>query len=484
MTDRPAVVWFRQDLRTADQAALAAAAEGGRPVLPLYVLDDLSPGAWRMGGASRWWLHASLERLAANLARLGSPLVLRRGEAVEAVVTLVRSVDAAEVLVTRHVEPHWRAADVRLRTILADAGVAFRDLPGTTLCEPGTVRNRGGRPPKIFTAFWRACLAAAPPPCPLAAPTSLRPLPAGEGAASDSLAAWQLQPAKPDWAGGLRETWIPGETSAHARLAAFVEDVIGEYQRERDRPEPSATSMLSPHLHFGELSPRQVWHVVASRIEAESRLAAGGRRWLQEIGWREFCAHLTAANPQIANLPLQPRFAAFPWSDDAAALRAWQRGATGYPIVDAGMRQLWRIGWMHNRVRMLAASFLVKHLLISWQQGEAWFWDTLVDADLGNNAGGWQWVAGCGLDAAPYFRIFNPVLQGAKFDPKGDYVRRWVPELARLPARLIHQPWQAMPAELAAAGVRLGTDYPRPLIEHAAARAQALKAFTRLAASG
>ncbi|MFO1155610.1 MAG: deoxyribodipyrimidine photo-lyase [Rhodospirillales bacterium] len=293
-----------------------------------------------------------------------------------------------------------------------------------------------------------------------------------------------MQPGKPNWAGGLRETWTPGEASAHARLVAFVEEEIGEYHLRRDRPEPSATSMLSPHLHFGELSPRQVWHAVAARIEADSRRAAGGRRWLQEIGWREFCAHLTAANPQIADAPLQPRFAAFPWSDDAAALRAWQRGLTGYPIVDAGMRQLWRTGWMHNRVRLLVASFLVKHLLIPWQQGEAWFWDTLVDADLGNNAGGWQWVAGCGIDAAPYFRIFNPVLQGEKFDSKGDYVRRWVPELARLPARLIHQPWQATPAELAAAGVRLGTDYPTPLIEHKAARARAMAAFSGLAARG
>ena len=471
-----AVVWFRQDLRIADQAALSAAARAGGAVVPLFVLDDASPGRWRPGGASRWWLHQSLQALTTDLARLGSPLVLRRGAAVEAVAGVARAAAATCVFVTGHAEPHWRAADEALRPLLAAAGIGYQMLAGTTLFAPGSIRNRGGGQPRLFAPFWRACQAAEAPPRPLPPAAALRP--PSQAVPGDDLADWQLLPTRPDWAGGLRATWRAGEASAQERLGAFLDGAIGDYHRDRDRPEPAAaTSRLSPHLHFGELSPRQVWHAVAARIEAEPRLAQGGWSWLCEVGWREFCGHLLVANPQMPDQPLQGRFANFPWADDPAALRAWQRGETGYPIVDAGMRQLWQTGWMHNRVRMIAASFLVKHLLVPWQQGEAWFWDTLVDADLANNAGNWQWVAGCGLDAAPYFRIFNPVLQGEKFDSRGDYVRRWLPELAKLPAQAIHRPWQAAPQDLAAAGVRLGTTYPQPIVDHAQARARALAAI-------
>lgn len=479
MTAAPSIVWYRQDLRVADQAALAAAAASGRPVLPLYVLDDLSPGQWRIGGASRWWLHGSLTALAADLDRLGAPLLLRQGEAASAVAALAREVGAAEVLVTRHVEPYWQAADARLQVLLEHHGVAFREFPGGTLFEPGSIRSRDGGGPKVFTPFWRACLAAEPPARPLPAPAALRP--ASPPAAGERLDSWNLLPKKPDWAGGLREHWQPGEVAAQTSLHAFIDQRLRRYHAERNRPEPVGTSQLSPHLHFGELSPRQAWHTLAARMHAEPPLARGGESWLREIGWREFCAHVLAANPAMPEEPLQRRFAAFPWSADRSDLAVWQRGRTGYPLVDAGMRQLWHTGWMHNRVRMVTASFLVKHLLISWQQGEQWFWDTLVDADLGNNAGGWQWVAGCGTDSAPYFRIFNPVLQGEKFDPAGDYVRRWIPELTRLPARYIHRPWEASPLELADAGVRLGVDYPLPIVDHASARARALEAFNRLA---
>lgn len=478
MTEACVIVWFRQDLRIADQPALASAAASGRPVLPLYVLDDESPGAWRIGGAGRWWLHGSLAALSAELAHLGSPLLLRRGEAAAEVASVARASGAAEVLLTHHVEPHWRAAADRLRTTLAADGVALREFPGGTLFEPGSIRNRDRSTAKVFTPFWRACLAAEPPPQPLPRPSALRPPPAP--LAGDVLESWGLLPSRPDWAGGLREHWRPGETAAQSRLEEFIEQRIGRYHTDRNRPEPTGTSELSPHLHWGELSARQLWHAVAARMHAQPRLASGGESWLREIGWREFCQHVLTANPAMADEPLQSRFSAFPWSPDIAALRSWQRGRTGYPIVDAGMRQLWHIGWMHNRVRMITASFLIKHLLMPWQLGEAWFWDTLVDADLGNNAGGWQWVAGCGTDAAPYFRIFNPVLQGEKFDPEGDYVRRWVPELARVPARYIHRPWEAPPLELASAGVRLGSDYPPPMVDHPKARSRALEAFAQL----
>ncbi|MGF1641638.1 MAG: cryptochrome/photolyase family protein [Rhodospirillales bacterium] len=475
MAASPVVVWFRQDLRLADNPALAAAVDGERAVVAVYVLDDETPGRWRTGGAARWWLHHGLAALAADLGRLGAPLVLRRGRAADQIEALAAEVGAAAVHWNGQPEPHWRATDTELERRLAARGVAPRAFTAATLFEPATIVNLQGTPFRVFTPFWKACLAAAPPGPPLPAPRRLRTVsPPPDG---DSLADWALLPTRPDWAGGLRDTWRPGEAGARARLRTFVDDHLAGYGRLRDRPEPGATSRLSPHLHFGEVSARQVWHVVQHRMAADPSAAHGGAAFLRELGWREFCTHLLHDHPDLAEAPLQPRFARFPWKDDGTALRAWQRGSTGYPIVDAGMRQLWHTGWMHNRVRMIVASFLVKHLLLPWQWGEAWFWDTLVDADLANNAGGWQWVAGCGADAAPYFRIFNPILQGEKFDPDGAYVRRWVPELARVPARWIHRPWQAPPLELAAAGVRLGAGYPSPIVDHGEARARALAAL-------
>ncbi len=277
----------------------------------------------------------------------------------------------------------------------------------------------------------------------------------------------------------MRETWNPGEKSARARLAAFLKTGLAGYSGDRDRPDRAGTSGLSPHLRFGEISPRQIWH--AARFAADERPALSGdaEKFLSELGWREFCRHLLFDVPELASRNLQPQFDAFPWQRDDKALSAWQRGRTGYPIVDAGMRELWHTGVMHNRVRMVVASFLVKHLLIDWRDGEAWFWDTLVDADPGSNPANWQWVAGSGADAAPYFRVFNPILQGEKFDSDGGYVRRWVPELARLPDQLIHQPWSAAPLELAAAGVELGKDYPRPIIDHKVGRERALAAYAK-----
>ena len=476
MGERPIILWFRQDLRLADHPALTAAVATGQPILPLYVLDDDTPGRWRLGGASRWWLHQSLASLGRALAERGAPLLLRRGVATTVILDLVRATDAVGVYFTRQVEPWWREGERVLEAELPRRGVTVKGFAGATLFKPETVLSEQGTPFKVFSPFWRACQAAPPPATPLPAPTALKGI--GASLEGDDLAAWRLLPTKPDWAGGLRAAWEVGEAAARARLIDFVDQDLVDYRRARDRMEPGVSARLSPHLHFGEISPRQVWHASADRAAAEPGVDA--EPFLRQLAWREFYWLITRDRPDVAEVPLQPRFAEFPWAVDEAALEAWRRGRTGYPLVDAGMRQLWHVGWMHNRARLVVASFLIKHLLLPWQEGEAWFWDTLVDADLANNAGGWQWVAGCGTDAAPYFRVFNPVNQGEKFDPEGAYVRRWVPELAGLPIRVLHKPWQASPLELTAAGVRLGVDYPLPIVEHAEARARALAAFATL----
>ena len=341
--------------------------------------------------------------------------------------------------------PHQAVAD-QVAAALKEIGVTSHSFPGDLLVAPANIRNKENRGLRVFTPFWRRVQALGDPPKPLPAPKRLA---RDRTLQATALESWRLEPTQPDWAGGLRETWKPGELSAQQRLKAFLENGVAGYASERDRPDRDGTSRLSPHLRFGEISPRQVWH--AARFAAAERPALSGDidKFLSELGWREFCRHLLFDVPDLATRNLQPSFDAFPWRHDDKALRAWQRGQTGYPVVDAGMRELWHTGVMHNRVRMVVASFLVKHLLIDWREGEQWFWDTLVDADPGSNPANWQWVAGCGADAAPYFRVFNPVLQGEKFDPDGAYVRRWVPELARLPASLIHQPWSATPLELA-----------------------------------
>ncbi len=464
----PAVVWFRNDLRLDDNPALTAAAATGAPVIALYVLDDESAGEWRMGAASRWWLHHSLAALAADLARLGVSLVLRRGRAEFVLESVVAETGASAVYWNRLYEPWAMRRDSEIKANLRARGAMVESFNGSLLFEPNRLRNKQGEVFRVFSPFWRACLATGGPEAPLAAPAKLVAAPAPPG---DALAEWRLLPAKPDWAQGLRETWRVGESAARQRLADFARSGARHYKTARDLLAEEGVSRLSPHLHFGEVSPRRVWAEILREAGEE------GMAFLREIGWREFCHHLLVASPHMPERPLDPRFEDFPWRDDAPGLEAWKRGRTGYPLVDAAMRQLWLTGWMHNRARMVAASFLVKHLLIPWQEGERWFWDTLVDADLANNSGGWQWVAGSGADAAPYFRVFNPVLQGEKFDPDGAYVRRYVPELARLDAAYIHRPWEAPESALGAAGVRLGENYPLPIVDHARARARALEAF-------
>jgi deoxyribodipyrimidine photo-lyase len=463
----PVLVWLRRELRLADNAALAAAIASGRPVVVAFVLDEASGGAWAAGGASRWWLHHSLAALAADLRARGAGLVLRRGRFADVIPALAAEIGAAEVHAGMPTEPWSRAA---YRAVKAALPVPLKVHLTTLAFHPEAIRTQAGTSYGVYTPFARACLARGLPAPPLAAPAAIPSIPV----ASDDLAGWGLLPTRPDWAGGLRDAWTPGEAGAAARLAGFVADALDRYAAERDRPGVEGTSMLSPHFAFGEVSVAQVWHA------AEATDAAGRAKFVNEVLWREFAAHLLWHHPTLPDAPLRPEFARMTWRADAAALAAWQRGMTGVPIVDAGMRQLWHTGWMHNRVRMIVASFLVKHLLLPWQQGEAWFWDTLVDADLAQNAASWQWVAGSGADAAPYFRVFNPVLQGEKFDPDGAYVRRWVPELAAVPDRCLHAPWDAPALVLEAAGVRLGTTYPAPIVGLAEGRERALAAFAAL----
>ena len=475
----PQLFWFRQDLRLSDNPGLLAALATG-PVIPVYILDDETPGRWAMGGASRWWLHHSLTSLEKALRAKGSRLILRRGRADREIDRLIGETSAAGVYWNRCYEPYAVARDKAIKANLKARGLKAESHNASLLREPTEIVNRSGEPFKVFTPFWRACLALGDPPRPLAEPPSIAS--PETWPASESLATWALRPTAPDWSGGLRRAWFPGETGAQGRLQDFIDEAMSDYAGGRDMPGQASTSRLSPHLHFGEIGPRQVFHAVRFAIEAgrSGGRAKSGEKFLAELGWREFSHCLLFHNPQMPERNLRGEFDRFPWLEPGDGVQAWKAGMTGYPIVDAGMRELWQTGWMHNRVRMVTASFLIKHLMVDWRVGEAWFWDTLVDADLAANAASWQWVAGSGADAAPYFRIFNPVLQGEKFDPDGAYVRRYVPELARLPDKFLHRPWEADADTLAAAGVSLGSTYPVPVIEHDHARQRALRAFASL----
>ena len=463
------IVWFRQDLRVADHVALTSAIEAGGPVVPVYILDDESAGEWLMGGAARWWLQQSLASLAASLEALGAPLVLRRGRARDVLPALMAETGATTVHAGRMHEPWARTVEAEIE----------RTAPGvlhlhrtSTLFELDGIKTKTGGIYGVYTPFARTLRERGDPPPALPAPKRID----GLKAHSDRLDDWHLVPTRPDRAGGFSETWAPGEAAAADRLKAFVAKTVHGYDIGRNIPGQPGTSMLSAHLHWGELSPVQVWTAAAAAASAR-QTRDGLDVYLSELLWREFAAYLLFHNPHLPEQPLRPRFANLPARRAPAELRAWHCGQTGIPIVDAGMRQLWHIGWMHNRVRMIAASFLVKHLLMPWRSGEDWFWDTLVDADLASNAAGWQWITGCGIDSQPFFRVFNPVSQGEKFDPDGAYVRAWVPELARLPAKFLHAPWTAPAEILRAAGVRLGHDYPKPIVDLAEGRQRALTAY-------
>ncbi|MFM7033887.1 MAG: cryptochrome/photolyase family protein [Planctomycetia bacterium] len=443
------LLWLRHDLRLDDNPALAAAAARGA-VVPVFIWAPEEEAPWEPGAASRWWLHHSLEKLEATFAKAGAPLVIRRGPSLDALRKLARETSATHVAWNRRYEPAVITRDTAIKKALTADGLEAESFNGSLLFEPMHVATKEGRPYQVFTPFWRALLAREEPREPVKAPRKLEAASKHpKGLSIDSLG---LLPTI-EWATTMQKTWTPGEAGAAKRMDRFLERGLAGYGTERDRPDHDGTSALSPHLHFGELSPRRLWHAVreAAGGKPASKIAGSPEVYLRELGWREFASHLLYHFPNTPDAPLRADYARFPWADDPVGLRAWQRGRTGFPIVDAGMRQLWATGWMHNRVRMIVASFLVKDLRISWLEGAKWFWDTLVDADLAANTLGWQWAAGCGADAAPYFRIFNPTSQAEKFDPDGAYVRTWVDE---------------------AAG-----DYPEPIVDHAEARKRALAAL-------
>jgi deoxyribodipyrimidine photo-lyase len=458
---QPVILWFGNDLRIANNAALNAAAAAGE-VICLYILDDETPGVWKIGGASRWWLHRSLAKLSRQVK-----LTLRRGRADAVLADVIAETGAAAVYFTRNYAPWSKALERRVKDTCERAGATCHRYGGYLLHEPEAIRNGAGEPYKVYTPFSRACFSAPEPKVPPTVPLT----PWRGTLQSDALEEWQLLPAAPNWASTFEAQWQPGEEGARIALGKFIENGLADYAQGRDRPDRAFTSRLSPHLHWGEISPTQCWVAIRSAAAlAGGKHDASAEKFLKEILWREFSYHILHHWPSLPYSPFRPEFADFPWKHDDSVLKKWKRGETGYPIVDAGMRELWATGTMHNRVRMVAASFLTKHLLISWTEGAQWFWDTLVDADIASNSASWQWVAGCGADAAPYFRIFNPVLQGEKFDPQGEYVRRWIPELIDIPLEFLHHPWHA-PQK---------SSYPPPLVEHSFARDRALAALKEL----
>ncbi len=474
------IIWFRRDLRLADNPALTHAVEQGHSVLPLYIQDPDS--RWQPGAASRWWLHHSLSHLQRRLHRSGAELVIKRGDPAQILTELGQKYAIDEVLWNRLYDPDTVGRDGDIKGALIDAGIATRSFNASLLLEPWQLLKSDGGPYRVFTPFWKTLQRhLAESAAPLAAPERIRGLTVDkdDGIALDTLG---LLPDLP-WDEGLHKNWHPGETGAHSRLQAALDGPLLHYPTQRDHPDRAGTSRLSPHLHYGELSPRQIWYAVRAWAAANTGggVVMAADAYLRQLAWREFAHHLLYHFPETAVAPLDARFAHYPWVKDFADdLHAWQQGRTGIPIVDAGMRELWQTGWMHNRVRMIAASFLTKNLRIHWLEGARWFWDTLVDADLANNTMGWQWVAGCGADAAPYFRIFNPILQSERFDPDGNYLRQWLPELAALPKAWIHQPFSAPTEVLDAAGVELGQTYPQPLVELSASREAALAAWAEI----
>ncbi|MFP4068597.1 MAG: cryptochrome/photolyase family protein [Opitutales bacterium] len=471
MADPPTILWFRKDLRLSDNPALAAAVRAGAPVIPLFVWSPEEAGDWAPGAASKWWLHQALKVLGEQLDELGGKLVLRRGQSLAELRAVIEKSGAARVFWNRRYEKPLREIDAQVKRALREDGIEVDSFNGSLLDEPHTVATGSGQPYKVYTPYWKKVKDRKVDSPVEANPRELLfPDHYPQSAALDSLG---LLPEK-QWQRKFHSHWEVGEAAARERLDEFLDGRVDAYGTDRDRPDLVGTSMLSPYLHWGHISPRQVMRALAERTDLRAK---GPQTFAKEIYWREFAYHVLYHYPDTPDRPLQEKYADFPWKADAAALEAWRRGRTGYPIVDAGMRQLYEVGWMHNRVRMIVSSLLVKHLLQSWSEGARWFWDTLVDADLASNTLGWQWSGGCGADAAPYFRIFNPMTQGKKFDPDGEYVRRWVPELRKLPGEYIHEPWEAPAEVLRRAGITLGEDYPEPIIDHKEGRERALAAF-------
>ncbi len=465
-SQNPSIIWFRRDLRLRDNPALDAALQSRKPLILLYIDETKKDRV--LGGAAKLWQHHSLLSLKSSIEAKGGDLILRRGVAADILSEIISLTGADEIHWNRRYGGWARGIDETIKTDLKAQGLTVHSHKANLLIEPWEIQTKTGGFYKIFTPFWRAVCRDIEVAPPIAAPRSL---PCFAGLDSDDLQDWDLLPSSLDWATPLMKDYQPGEAGAMTRLASFLEGPVENYTEQRNRPDDErGTSKLSPHLAFGEISPRQIW-------TAAKQSAYNTDKFLSEIGWREFSYTLLFYNPDLASKNYKPTFDKYPWENDPVKTEAWRQGQTGYPFVDAGMRQLWQTGWQHNRVRMVCASFLIKHLLTDWRVGEAWYWDTLLEADPASNAASWQWVAGSGADASPYFRIFNPFTQGEKFDPNGDYVRKYVPELAQLPNKFIHQPWTASQEILAAAGVTLGENYPTPIVEHKMARERALAGY-------
>jgi deoxyribodipyrimidine photo-lyase len=467
---KPLIVWFRRDLRLADNPALREAQQCGVPIVAVYIHAPEEAGKWPEGGASRWWLHHALADLDGQLRKLGGRLILRRGPSLEALRHLLRETGASGVLWNRRYEPLAMARDSRIKASLRAAEVRADSFNGLLLHEPVNIATLGGKPYRVYTPFYKSLLKRPVPP-PAQVDESALTFACAD-LASEPLEALELLP-RVAWDSGLAKFWDPTRAGALERLRGFRLNRVRNYGENRNFPGVDGTSRLSPYLHFGQIGAREVMHAVPGSVDGEEKFRS-------EIYWREFAYNILYHFPHTLEQPLNANFARFPWRQDVVALDAWQRGQTGYPIVDAAMRQLWQTGWMHNRLRMIVASFLVKHLLISWEHGMAWFWDTLVDADLASNTFGWQWAGGCGADAAPYFRIFNPVNQGESFDADGDFTRHYCPEIAGLPDKFLFRPWDAPLEVLRLAKVRLGNDYPHPIVDNQKGRTRALAAYNAI----
>ena len=472
------LVWFRKDLRLQDNPALFHCARSG-PVLPVYIWDETLPE--QEGGASRWWLHESLLSLSRSLSSAGSPLVFARGNAKDLLVRFAKSSNAQKIVWNELTEPWAKAFDRSLSKELLSIGLKVETYPPDLLSEPESMTAKTG-PYRVFGQFWKRLRPTLNPPEPLPAPKRISP--PESPAVSEHPSTWGWNPSKPDWAKGMREKWVPGEGQAHRTLNTFLDEKLGDYEKSRDRLDHEGYSTLSPFLHAGEITSRQIVRATLDKMDEHPSWRNDGEKFLSELGWREFSRHLLIHFPKMIEEPFQPKFSAFPWKENPEALLAWTSGKTGYPIIDATMRELWTTGYIPNRARMITASFLTKDLLISWKEGARWFRETLVDYDLANNTVSWQWVSGMGVDAAPYFRIYNPVLQGERFDPEGITIRKWIPEIQGLPNQWIHRPWEAPDHLLKKAGITLGKTYPAPIVDHQLARQEALALFGALGGVG
>ncbi|MGI9353540.1 MAG: cryptochrome/photolyase family protein [Rhizobiaceae bacterium] len=473
---KPIIMWFRQDLRLVDNPALVHAMKSGKPVIAVYIHDEISPDVRPMGAAQKWWLHHSLDKLSASLEERRCKLHLHSGAAEDVIDIIVGQTGADAICWNRRYGEGEQAVDAAIKEKFKDVGRETHSFAGLLMHEPKLLRTGNGDPYKVYTPFWKKFNAQIAVRKPLPPPDTINGF---DGKlASDDLSDWKFLPTQPDWSKSMVEAWTPGEKAAHEAADVFFSDNLDDYDTMRDQPGPDRTSRVSPHLRFGEISPHTLWHGAWDGCRSAGKSARV--TWVKELIWREFSYHLLQEWPNLHAENFKEKFDGFPWKKNDKALKAWQKGQTGYPIVDAGMRQLWQTGWMHNRVRMIVASFLIKHLLIDWREGEQWFWDTLVDGDPASNPAQWQWVAGSGADAAPFFRIFNPVSQAQKFDSHGSYIRRFVPELTDLPDGYLRAPWDAPEDVLRKAGIKLGETYPEPIVEHKAARKRALEALDRV----